>query len=74
LGASPSHWLVKAPPPLPPNLLWRELTTRQTLTETNKQTNTEQNAQQQDKRLAADGRGLQEQTINNNFATLSESL
>ena len=27
-----------------------------------------------DKRLAADGRGLQEQTINNNFATLSESL
>jgi SNW domain-containing protein 1 len=27
-----------------------------------------------DKRLAADGRGLQEQTINNNFATLAESL
>jgi SNW domain-containing protein 1 len=27
-----------------------------------------------DKRLAADGRGLQDQTINNNFATLSESL
>jgi len=27
-----------------------------------------------DKRLAADGRGLQEQTINNNFATLSEAL
>ena len=27
-----------------------------------------------DKRLAADGRGLQEVTINNKFATLSESL
>ena len=27
-----------------------------------------------DKRLAADGRGIQESTINNNFATLSESL
>merc|ERR1712146_779824 len=27
-----------------------------------------------DKRLAADGRGLQEMTINNKFATLSESL
>lgn len=27
-----------------------------------------------DKRLAADGRGLQEQTINNNFATLSSAL
>eukprot|EP00977_Amphora_coffeiformis_P008409 scaffold1912_cov167-Amphora_coffeaeformis.AAC.8 len=27
-----------------------------------------------DKRLAADGRGLQEHTINSNFATLSESL
>ena len=27
-----------------------------------------------DKRLASDGRGLQEQTINNNFATLAESL
>ncbi|GMI57108.1 hypothetical protein ScalyP_jg829 [Parmales sp. scaly parma] len=27
-----------------------------------------------DKRLAADGRGLQEASINNNFATLSESL
>eukprot|EP00616_Rhizochromulina_sp_CCMP1243_P018034 CAMPEP_0118963560 /NCGR_PEP_ID=MMETSP1173-20130426/1401_1 /TAXON_ID=1034831 /ORGANISM="Rhizochromulina marina cf, Strain CCMP1243" /LENGTH=603 /DNA_ID=CAMNT_0006911899 /DNA_START=94 /DNA_END=1905 /DNA_ORIENTATION=+ len=27
-----------------------------------------------DKRLAADGRGLQEQTINNNFASLSEAL
>mmetsp|Transcript_31566 Transcript_31566/g.83373 ORF Transcript_31566/g.83373 Transcript_31566/m.83373 type:complete len:547 (+) Transcript_31566:113-1753(+) len=27
-----------------------------------------------DKRLPADGRGLQEQTINNNFATLSEAL
>ena len=27
-----------------------------------------------DKRLAADGRGLQEITINNNFATLSEAL
>lgn len=27
-----------------------------------------------DKRLAADGRGLQEVTINNNFATLSEAL
>ena len=27
-----------------------------------------------DKRLAADGRGLQEHTINNSFATLSESL
>lgn len=27
-----------------------------------------------DKRLAADGRGLREHTINNNFATLSESL
>ena len=25
-------------------------------------------------RLAADGRGLQEQTVNNNFATLSEAL
>mmetsp|Transcript_21709 Transcript_21709/g.65071 ORF Transcript_21709/g.65071 Transcript_21709/m.65071 type:complete len:558 (+) Transcript_21709:148-1821(+) len=27
-----------------------------------------------DKRLAADGRGLQEQTVNNNFATLAEAL